>query len=180
MGFSTENKAKNRYTNNSIRFLQKYDLSGYVCINIESTLDKDINLKLMIQFSVILPKEKTMNNKKTLVLGASTKPERYAFKAVTMLVDKGHSVIAIGQNAGEVAGINIKTKNIPLANINTVSLYLNPARQKEYYNYIIETKPKRVIFNPGTENPEFYQLLKANGIKAEEACTLVLLTTNQY
>ena len=121
-----------------------------------------------------------MKNKKTVVLGASTKPERYAFKAITMLVDKGHSVIAIGQNQGEVAGISIRTKNIPLTNIHTVTLYLNPTRQRDYYNYIIETKPKRVIFNPGTENPEFYQLLKANGIKVEEACTLVLLTTNQY
>lgn len=121
-----------------------------------------------------------MKNKKTVVLGASTKPERYAFKAITMLVDKGHSVIAIGQNQGEVAGISIRTKNIPLSNIHTVTLYLNPVRQRDYYNYIIETKPKRVIFNPGTENPEFYQLLKANGIKVEEACTLVLLTTNQY
>ncbi len=121
-----------------------------------------------------------MKNKKTLVLGASTKPERYAYKAITMLVDKGHSVIAIGQNQGEVAGISIRTKNIPLKNIDTVTLYLNPIRQREYYNYIIETKPKRVIFNPGTENPEFYQLLKSNNIQVEEACTLVLLTTNQY
>jgi uncharacterized protein len=121
-----------------------------------------------------------MKNKKTLVLGATTKPERYAFKAITMLVDKGHSVLAIGQNQGEVAGIKIRTKNIPLKNIDTVSLYLNPVRQRDYYNYIIETKPKRVLFNPGTENPEFYQLLKSNNIKVEEACTLVLLTTNQY
>jgi len=121
-----------------------------------------------------------MKNKKTLVLGASTKPERYAFKAISMLVGKGHSVIAVGQNPGEVAGIKINTKNLPLNNIDTVTLYLNPVRQREYYNYIIETKPKRVLFNPGTENPEFYQLLKANGIKVEEACTLVLLTTNQY
>lgn len=121
-----------------------------------------------------------MKNKKTLVLGASTKPERYAFKAITMLVEKGHSVMAIGQNGGEVAGVNIRTKNIPLSNINTVSLYLNPARQRDFYNYIIETKPKRVIFNPGTENPEFYQLLTLNKIKFEEACTLVLLATNQY
>jgi predicted CoA-binding protein len=121
-----------------------------------------------------------MKNKKTLVLGASTKPERYAFKAITMLVEKGHSVMAIGQNAGEVAGVNIRTKNIPLSNINTVSLYLNPLRQREFYNYIIETKPKRVIFNPGTENPEFYQLLTLNKIKVEVACTLVLLATNQY
>jgi predicted CoA-binding protein len=121
-----------------------------------------------------------MKNKKTVVLGASTKPDRYAFKAINMLVEKGYSVLAIGQNAGEVAGISIRTKKIPLKNIDTITLYLNPVRQRDYYNYIIETKPKRVIFNPGTENPEFYQLLKANGIKVEEACTLVLLTTNQY
>ncbi|MBN8641872.1 MAG: CoA-binding protein [Flavobacteriales bacterium] len=121
-----------------------------------------------------------MKNKKTLVLGASTKPDRYAFKAITMLTDKGHSVIAIGQNAGEVAGITIRTKNIPLKNIDTVTLYLNPIRQRDYYNYIIETKPKRVVFNPGTENPEFYQLLKSNNIEVEVACTLVLLATNQY
>lgn len=119
-------------------------------------------------------------NKKTLVLGATTKPERYAFKAVSMLVDKGHSVLALGQNAGEVAGVKIQTKAIPLKNIDTVTLYLNPARQKDYYNYIVEAQPKRVIFNPGTENPEFYQLLKLNDIKVEVACTLVLLSTNQY
>jgi len=121
-----------------------------------------------------------MTNKKTVVLGATTNPERYAFKAISMLVDKGHSVLAIGQNVGEVAGIKINTKQIPLTNINTITMYLNPIRQRDYYNYIIETKPKRVVFNPGTENPEFYQLLKANGIKVEVACTLVLLTTNQY
>jgi predicted CoA-binding protein len=121
-----------------------------------------------------------MKNKKTVVLGASTKPDRYSFKAITMLVDKGHTVIAIGQNTGEVAGVKIYTKAIPLSQINTVSLYLNPARQRDYYNYIVEAKPKRVIFNPGTENPEFYQLLKLNNIKVEIACTLVLLTTNQY
>ena len=123
---------------------------------------------------------KTMKNKKTLVLGATTKPDRYAFKAINALVDKGHSVLAIGQNQGEVADVKIYTKQIPLANIDTVTLYLNPLRQRDYYNYIIETKPKRVIFNPGTENPEFYQLLKSNGIKVEVACTLVLLATNQY
>lgn len=121
-----------------------------------------------------------MKNKKTLVLGASAKPEKYAYKAITMLVDKGHSVLAIGQNAGEVAGIKINTKAIPIKNIDTITLYLNPTRQKDYYNYIVETKPKRVLFNPGTENPELYQLLELNNIKSEVACTLVLLTTNRY
>ncbi len=121
-----------------------------------------------------------MKNKKTLVLGASTKPDRYAYKAISMLVNKGHSVLAIGQNAGEVAGVKIQTKAIPLKNIDTITLYLNPTRQRDYYNYIVESKPKRVVFNPGTENPELYQLLELNNIKVEVACTLVLLTTNQY
>jgi predicted CoA-binding protein len=121
-----------------------------------------------------------MKNKKTLVLGASAKPDRYASKAITMLVEKGHSVLAIGQNSGEVAVIKIQTKAIPLKNIDTITLYLNPKRQRDYYNYIVESNPKRVIFNPGTENPELYQLLELNNIKVEVACTLVLLTTNQY
>ncbi len=121
-----------------------------------------------------------MKNKKTLVLGASTKPDRYAFKAINMLADKGHSVLAIGQNSGEVAGIKIQTKMIPVSGIHTVSLYLNATRQKDYYNYIVEMQPKRVVFNPGTENPEFYQLLDLNEIKYEIACTLVLLTTGQF
>ncbi len=121
-----------------------------------------------------------IKNKKTLILGATTKPERAAYKAIEMLVGKGHSVLALGQNMGEVAGIKIKTKAIPIKNIDTVSLYINPTRQKDYYNYIVEAKPKRVVFNPGTENPEFYQLLELNNIKVEVACTLVLLTLNKY
>lgn len=121
-----------------------------------------------------------MKNKKTLVLGATARPEKYANLAINRLVDKGHSVIAIGQQQGEVAGVKIQTKKIPLTNIDTVTLYLNPSNQRDYYNYIIETKPKRVIFNPGTENPQFYQLLQSNGIEVEVACTLVLLATNQY
>lgn len=118
--------------------------------------------------------------KKTLVLGASTNPERYSFKAVTSLVNHNHTVVAVGQRVGEVAGVKIQAKAIPVTKIHTVSLYLNPVAQRDYYNYIISLEPKRVLFNPGTENPEFYQLLKANGIKYEEACTLVLLATNQY
>ena len=121
-----------------------------------------------------------IKNKKTLIIGATTKPERAAFKAIKMLVANGHSVLALGQNAGEGAGIKINTKAIPLKNIDTISLYINPTRQKDYYNYIVEAKPKRVLFNPGTENPELYQLLELNNIKFEAACTLVLLTLNKY
>jgi uncharacterized protein len=123
---------------------------------------------------------KMTKNKKTLVLGATTKPERAAFKAIQMLVANGHSVLALGQNAGEVSGVKINTKAIPVKNIDTITLYLNPTRQRDYYNYIVEAKPKRVLFNPGTENPEFYQLLELNNIKYEVACTLVLLTLNKY
>lgn len=121
-----------------------------------------------------------MQNKKTLVLGATARPDRYACKAIQSLVNHGHSVVAIGVDKGEVAGVKIQTKTLPLKNIDTVTLYLNPVRQKDYYNYIIETAPERVIFNPGTENPEFYQLLRSNNIAVEIACTLVLLATNQY
>ena len=121
-----------------------------------------------------------MKNKKTLVLGASINPQRYSNRAIKSLVQKGHSVIAIGHDIGEVAGVKIHKKAIPLKNIDTVSLYLNPINQREYYNYIIESQPRRVVFNPGTENPEFYQLLKLNDIQFEVACTLVLLSTNQF
>ncbi len=121
-----------------------------------------------------------MKNKKTLLLGATTKPDRYAFRAINALTQKGHTVLAIGQNTGEVAGVKIHTKAVPVKNIDTVTLYLNPNRQRDYYNYIVEAQPKRVIFNPGTENPELYQLLELNNIEVEVACTLVLLATNQY
>ena len=121
-----------------------------------------------------------MKNKKTLVLGASTKSARYSFMAIEKLVEKGHSVLAIGQNAGEVAGIKIQTKAIPLKNIDTVTLYLNPLRQRDYYNYIVEAQPKRVVFNPGTENPMLAALAAKNGVETLEACTLVLLKTGQY
>ncbi|QSW87434.1 MULTISPECIES: CoA-binding protein [Flavobacterium] len=121
-----------------------------------------------------------MKNKKTLLLGATTKTDRYAFRAINALTQKGHTVVAIGITPGEVAGVTIHTKAIPVKNIDTVTLYLNPVRQRDYYNYIVESQPKRVIFNPGTENPELYQLLELNNIEVEVACTLVLLATNQY
>ena len=121
-----------------------------------------------------------MKNKKTLVLGASTRPDRYVNRAISSLVAKGHTVIAIGHDVGEVAGVKIQNKAIPLKNIDTVTLYLNPKNQRDYYNYIVEAKPKRVIFNPGTENSQLYQLLELNNIEVEVACTLVLLATNQY
>ncbi|MEZ4796057.1 MAG: CoA-binding protein [Flavobacteriaceae bacterium] len=118
--------------------------------------------------------------KKTLVFGASLKPNRYSYYVIQRLVANNQEVVAFGLREGDVDGVPIDTTLKPYSNIDTVTLYLNAERQKEYYNYIIGLKPKRVIFNPGTENPEFYKLLEDNGIRFEIACTLVLLSTNQY
>ncbi|MBP7273130.1 MAG: CoA-binding protein [Saprospiraceae bacterium] len=119
-------------------------------------------------------------DKKTVVLGASTKPERYSFLATRALLRNGHTVVPIGNKAGKIDGQAIFMGKPHIENIDTVTLYLNPERQKEYYDYIISLQPKRIIFNPGTENPELMQLAKNQKISTELACTLVLLSTSQY
>ena len=118
--------------------------------------------------------------KKTLVIGASLKAHRYSNIIIKRLVEKGHEVKAIGLRIGEIEGVIIETGKPNYSVIDTVTLYLNPSRQKEYYDYIISLHPKRVIFNPGTENMEFVELLRQHNIETEIACNLVLLTTNQY
>lgn len=119
-------------------------------------------------------------NKKTLVIGASLKSNRYSNYAVQRLVSNHIETVAFGLKKGEISGITIDDELINYKNIHTVTLYLNPKQQAAYYNYVLGLKPERVIFNPGTENPDFYKILKANGIAFEVACTLVLLSTNQY
>ena len=118
--------------------------------------------------------------KKTLVFGASLKPERYSNTVIHRLRNHHHEVVAFGLKSGEVLDVNIDTELMPYEGIDTVTLYLNPKRQEAYYDYIISLNPKRVIFNPGTENPVFYSLLKQHNIHFEVACTLVLLSTNQF
>ncbi|MDV6168361.1 CoA-binding protein [Flavobacterium sp. DG1-102-2] len=120
------------------------------------------------------------SSKKTLVMGASTDPGRYSYKAIKMLQRFGHPVVAVGKRQDELDGITIEKEHIPFADVDTVTLYLNPMNQKQYYDYIIGLKPERIIFNPGTENPELYALLRENGIEIEVACTLVMLSTHQY
>lgn len=118
--------------------------------------------------------------KKTVVLGASTNPERYAFKAIEKLTAHQHPVIAVGLKEGQVGTVVIQ-KGFPLEkDVDTVTLYLSAANQKTYYDYILRLKPKRILFNPGTENPELRALAMNNGIATEEACTLVLLSMNSY
>jgi predicted CoA-binding protein len=116
----------------------------------------------------------------TLVIGASLKTNRYSNMAINKLVNYDHPVKAIGLRKGEVKGVSIETEKLDFENIHTVTLYLNAKRQPEYYDYLVSLQPERVIFNPGTENPELYKILKENNIKVEVACTLVLLSTNQY
>ena len=118
--------------------------------------------------------------KKTLILGASTNPSRYANLAAHKLVANGHPIINVGVKPGEVAGIPIEMPEQIHTDLDTITLYLGPQNQPAYYDYIIKSKPKRIIFNPGTENPELEELAEANGIESMEACTLVLLSTGQY
>lgn len=118
--------------------------------------------------------------KKTLIIGASTNPSRYANIAANRLVGAGHDIVNIGLRSGEVAGVEIETKGDVYTDVDTVTLYVGPARQPEYYDYILDTKPKRIIFNPGTENPELEQLAQDAGIEPIRACTLVMLSTGQY
>lgn len=117
---------------------------------------------------------------KTLVIGASGNVQRYSNMAIRKLIQHKEEVRAFGLKKGEVEGIEIVNELVNYNDVDTVTLYLNPQNQKAYYDYILSLKPNRVIFNPGTENPEFKTLLKENGIQFEEACTLVLLSTNQY
>ena len=117
---------------------------------------------------------------KTLVLGASTDTSRYANKAIRLLKAHNHEVVAVGKDEGAVEGVSI-IHDVPTEDkIDTVTLYLNPVRQQAYYQKILDLKPRRIIFNPGTENRELEKLAAENGIETEEACTLVLLNTGQY
>lgn len=122
----------------------------------------------------------TTGTKSTLILGASDNPERYSYLALTRLRQHGHPVTAIGRKASHVQDVTIETVPHPIDHLDTVTLYLNPDHQRAYYDYILSLKPRRVIFNPGAENPELEALVSAQGIQAMEACTLVLLSTGQY
>ena len=118
--------------------------------------------------------------KKTLVLGASDNPSRYSYLAMHRLKSYGHPVVAIGKKQTVVAETAVETEKKLFDNVHTITLYLNPYHQKKYYDYIISLNPKRIIFNPGAENDELSALAKKNNILAIDACTLVLLSTNQY
>lgn len=119
-------------------------------------------------------------NKSTLVLGASSNTDRYSNMAIERLLQHNIPVFAIGYKNDNTHGVTINKEKIGFKDVHTITLYLNPNNQKEYYNYILSLHPKRVIFNPGTENSELKQLLQQNHIEYIEACTLVMLSTGQY
>ncbi|MEE6187826.1 CoA-binding protein [Niabella digestorum] len=119
-------------------------------------------------------------NKKTLVLGASENPSRYSNMAIKRLRAHGHEVVAIGRRKGKVTDVEILEKKADIQNVDTVTIYMNEQNQKEFEDYIISLKPKRIIFNPGAENYNLLLKAKRTGIQPVEACTLVMLNTSQY
>lgn len=119
------------------------------------------------------------SNKKTLVIGASENPARYSNRAIRQLRAYQYEVLALAKREGRVEDVNINTK-FPEDAVHTVTMYVGPQRQPEYYDKILALKPQRVIFNPGTENDEFASLLEENDIEAVEACTLVMLSIGNY
>lgn len=118
--------------------------------------------------------------KKTLVLGASDNPSRYSYLAIQRLRAHDHPVVAVGKKVSHVADIDITKEHVIENDVDTITLYLNPKNQVEYYDYILNLHPKRIIFNPGTENDELIQKAKENNIKPVIGCTLVMLSTGQY
>jgi predicted CoA-binding protein len=135
---------------------------------------------MAFSFSYKMFKSKVMK-KKTLILGASTNPARYSFLAAQRLANAGHPIVPVGIKKGVVAGEEILKPPAYIEAIDTITLYLNPKRQEEYYDYIIEKiKPKRIIFNPGTENHKLSQMAREQGIETLNACTLVMLASDTY
>ena len=118
--------------------------------------------------------------KNTLVIGASTKKERYSYRVIEKLIDKNYKVYALGNKKGLIDDVIIYSNFKEFDNIHTVTLYVSRKIQESYYDYILKLNPQRVIFNPGTENVHFAYILTKNFIKWENSCTLVLLSTNQY
>lgn len=116
----------------------------------------------------------------TLVYGASLKPFRYSHRAINILNNQGFPVIALGLKEGVIHGQKVLTGHPEIDNIHTITMYLNAQNQMEHYDYILSLKPKRIIFNPGAENPELSKLARAKGIYTENACSLVLLSIGEF
>ena len=136
----------------------------------------------MVSIGVAMYNDLARSNadKPTVIIGASSKSNRYSYLAANRLQAYGHSIYPLGVRAGLTAGHPILTDRPQLQDVHTVTVYINPTRQPDWYQYILDLKPKRVIFNPGTENDHLVELLEENKIEAVEGCTLVMLSTGQY
>lgn len=122
-----------------------------------------------------------IQQKKTLVIGASPKPSRYSYSAVVQLNRLGHPLIALGLREDKIGDIPIVKGLPPIEGVHTVTLYVGPQNQAVYYDYILNSiKPKRIIFNPGTENNELYKSAKKQNIEVVEDCTLMMLSNGEY
>lgn len=119
-------------------------------------------------------------NKPTVIIGASDNPERYSYKATVALKKHGHTVYPIGIRPGNIENTEVITTRPDLKNIDTVTLYVGAANQPQWYDFILSLNPSRILFNPGTENPEFEKIATEKGILCLEACTLVLLSLKNY
>jgi len=122
------------------------------------------------------------SKKKTVIIGATDNPGRYAYLAAGMLKENGHPIVPMSIHQGEVQGqelLDLREK-IPVEGVDTVTMYINPSHQKEWEDYIISLDPKRVIFNPGAENQGFMDRLEKAGVEVIAACTLVMIRTNQF
>lgn len=121
-------------------------------------------------------------SKKTVIIGATTNPGRYAYLAAEMLTEYKHEIVPVGIKSGVVLGKEIlPIQSQPhIEDVDTITLYIGPQHQPEHYEYLLSLKPKRVIFNPGTENAEFEKMVEEAGAEAWQACTLVLLRSGQY
>lgn len=118
--------------------------------------------------------------KKTVVIGASPNPGRYAHRATLSLKKSGHEVVPVGLRKGEIGGIEIVTDRPQIDGVDTVTLYVGPQNQESWKKYIDQLKPARIIFNPGTENPAMEEHFSSQGIDVEHACTLVKLSIGTY
>lgn len=120
--------------------------------------------------------------KKTVIIGATPNPSRYAYLAANMLKEYQHEIAPVGIQLGEVAGQQIHDlrKKPDIKDVDTVTMYIGTRNQPEWYDYILSLKPKRIIFNPGTENDEFEKMAEEQGIETVEGCTLVMLRSRQY
>jgi predicted CoA-binding protein len=119
-------------------------------------------------------------NKKTLILGATPSEGRYANLAANRLVRAGYPIVNVGLREGEAAGVPIERPETIHSDIDTITLYIGPSHQAGLYDYSLATNPKRIIFNPGTENSELRRIANQHGIETEYACTLVMLSIGQY